>query len=121
MSIMAAHENVVATQFHPEKSSAPGLALLANFLPSGRQQPRSRRMSGPGRSHLTLVTAARVEDDNRAVATQGGNVKIRKTEEEWKEPVRSGDRALHGVWGLGRIEHESFHYRHRQKAGRHSW
>ncbi len=32
VTAMAAHDNVVATQFHPEKSSAPGLALLANFV-----------------------------------------------------------------------------------------
>jgi glutamine amidotransferase len=32
VTAMAAHGNVVATQFHPEKSSAPGLALLANFV-----------------------------------------------------------------------------------------
>jgi len=32
VTAMAAHANVVATQFHPEKSSAPGLALLANFV-----------------------------------------------------------------------------------------
>jgi glutamine amidotransferase len=29
---MAEHGNVVATQFHPEKSSGAGLALLANFV-----------------------------------------------------------------------------------------
>ncbi len=32
VTAMAAHGNVVATQFHPEKSSALGLALLANFV-----------------------------------------------------------------------------------------
>jgi glutamine amidotransferase len=32
VTAMAARANVVATQFHPEKSSAPGLALLANFV-----------------------------------------------------------------------------------------
>lgn len=32
ITAMAAKGNVVATQFHPEKSSTPGLALLANFV-----------------------------------------------------------------------------------------
>lgn len=32
VTAMAASGNVVATQFHPEKSSTPGLALLANFV-----------------------------------------------------------------------------------------
>ena len=32
VTAMAARSNVVATQFHPEKSSAGGLALLANFV-----------------------------------------------------------------------------------------
>ncbi len=33
---VVAHENFVATQFHPERSSAAGARLLANFLGSDR-------------------------------------------------------------------------------------
>ncbi|MGI9577669.1 MAG: imidazole glycerol phosphate synthase subunit HisH [Microthrixaceae bacterium] len=32
VTAVAARANVVATQFHPEKSSTPGLALLTNFV-----------------------------------------------------------------------------------------
>jgi glutamine amidotransferase len=32
VTAMARHEQVVATQFHPEKSGAPGLRLLSNFV-----------------------------------------------------------------------------------------
>jgi len=59
-------------------------ALLTNMMPSGRQVLRSRKFSG---SPLTLVTAARAQDDIGAAELQGGNVKVRKTEEEWKEQL----------------------------------
>jgi peptide-methionine (R)-S-oxide reductase len=60
------------------------MALLTNIMPSGRQILRSRKIYD---SHLTLVTAARAEDDISAAETQGGDVKVRKTEEEWKEQL----------------------------------
>jgi peptide-methionine (R)-S-oxide reductase len=63
------------------------LVLLSNILPAGRQTLRSRKMTGPPRGHLTLVPKTGAETDSRAAATQGGNVKIRKTEEEWKKQL----------------------------------
>jgi imidazole glycerol-phosphate synthase subunit HisH len=32
LTAMVAHDNLVGTQFHPEKSQAAGLAMIANFL-----------------------------------------------------------------------------------------
>jgi imidazole glycerol-phosphate synthase subunit HisH len=32
LTAMVAHDNLVGTQFHPEKSQAAGLAIIANFL-----------------------------------------------------------------------------------------
>jgi len=56
-------------------------ALLTNIMPSGRQVLRSRKISG---SPLTLVTSARAQDGIHDAQSQGGDVKVRKTEEEWK-------------------------------------
>jgi peptide-methionine (R)-S-oxide reductase len=63
------------------------MALLTNIMPSGRQILRTRKLSGTFGSPITLVTAARAQDDTRAAEPQGGIVKIRKTEEEWKEQL----------------------------------
>ncbi len=57
------------------------LALLTNIMPSGRQVLRSRRISG---STIALVTSARAQDEIHDAQSQGGDVKVRKTEEEWK-------------------------------------
>ena len=66
------------------------LALLTNIMPSGRQALRSRKMSATVRSPISLVTsvigrneAGNITSEERE-KIQGGDVKVRKTEEEWK-------------------------------------
>lgn len=67
------------------------LALLVNIMPTGRQNPRSRRMLGTVRSPLALVVAMAgqdTDDENGAEMKVPPNDvrvgKVRKTEEEWK-------------------------------------
>lgn len=44
-----AHQNLMATQFHPEKSSAAGLQVLANFVAFvNSKQPESKQLVGAG-------------------------------------------------------------------------
>ncbi len=42
----SARENVMATQFHPEKSGGPGLALLGNFVAMCAAADRDRQRQG---------------------------------------------------------------------------
>jgi len=67
------------------------LALLVNIMPTGRQNPRSRRMLGTVRSPIALVVAMvghDTDDENgaemKAVPNDARDGKVRKTEEEWK-------------------------------------
>lgn len=67
------------------------LALLVNIMPTGRQNPRSRRMLGTVRSPIALVVALvghDTDDENgaemKAVPNDARDGKVRKTEEEWK-------------------------------------
>lgn len=60
---VVAHNNVVATQFHPEKSAQPGLALLSNFA----------RACGPGLSSEPEPALEGSENDHsgRAMSIKG--------------------------------------------------
>ncbi len=44
----AGRDNVFATQFHPEKSARPGLALLSRFVDACREAGRSDARTGTG-------------------------------------------------------------------------
>ena len=69
------------------------LALLTNIVPAGRQNLRSRKMFGTVRSPIAMVTAmigrdqgdANSSDEKKTAEKNGGDVKVRKTEEEWKD------------------------------------
>jgi imidazole glycerol-phosphate synthase subunit HisH len=44
-----AHQNLMATQFHPEKSSDAGLQVLSNFVAFvNTKQPESKQLVGAG-------------------------------------------------------------------------
>ena len=66
------------------------LALLMNIMPAGRQGLRARKMLGAGRGPIAMVTAIIRQNDtsdsakNTDAKNDGGDVKVRKTEEEWK-------------------------------------
>ena len=66
------------------------LALLMNIVPAGRQGLRARKMLGAGRGPIAMVTAIIHQNEtndsakNTDAKNDGGDVKVRKTEEEWK-------------------------------------
>ncbi|KAI4255356.1 MAG: hypothetical protein LQ352_002611 [Teloschistes flavicans] len=74
-------KNVLATQFHPEKSGTPGLRLLKAFL-DGRQWDSSvsRTLYSPGQGLTRRVIACldvRTNDDGDLVVTKGDQYDVR--------------------------------------------
>ncbi|KAL9587145.1 MAG: hypothetical protein Q9212_000418 [Teloschistes hypoglaucus] len=73
--------NVLATQFHPEKSGTPGLRLLKAFL-DGREWDSSlpRTLHNPGQGLTRRVIACldvRTNDDGDLVVTKGDQYDVR--------------------------------------------
>ncbi|KAI4103968.1 MAG: hypothetical protein L6R37_003530 [Teloschistes peruensis] len=73
--------NVLATQFHPEKSGTPGLRLLKAFL-DGRQwdssMPRTLHSLGQGLTRRVIACLdVRTNDDGDLVVTKGDQYDVR--------------------------------------------
>ncbi|KAL9015334.1 MAG: hypothetical protein Q9173_000044 [Seirophora scorigena] len=90
-------KNVLATQFHPEKSGAAGLRLLHAFL-NGYQweRPLPNMRHGPGQGLTRRVIACldvRTNDQGDLVVTKGDQYDVRE---------KSGTEALGGVRNLGK-------------------
>nr|VFJ97589.1 MAG: glutamine amidotransferase / cyclase [Candidatus Kentron sp. LFY] len=75
--------NVAAVQFHPEKSGAPGLAILKNFLTAGELSP-SRRPAAPVATKTKLAKRiiacldVRANDQGDLVVTKGDQYDVRE-------------------------------------------
>jgi glutamine amidotransferase/cyclase len=71
---------VIATQFHPEKSGAAGLAVLEDFLKSSDERMPPIRSSGGTRLAKRIVACldVRTNDDGDLVVTKGDRYDVRE-------------------------------------------
>ncbi len=71
---------VIATQFHPEKSGAAGLAVLEDFLKSSDERMPPIRSSGVTRLAKRIVACldVRANDDGDLVVTKGDQYDVRE-------------------------------------------
>ena len=72
--------NVVATQFHPEKSSGPGLQMLKNFLEPPLQAIMPRRVLSSTRLAKRIIACldVRTNDQGDLVVTKGDQYDVRE-------------------------------------------
>ncbi len=74
------HQNLIATQFHPEKSGAPGHLLLKNFIKGGNDKAMPLSVSTP--THLSKRIIAcldvRANDNGDLVVTKGDQYDVRE-------------------------------------------
>ena len=72
--------NVIATQFHPEKSGAAGLAVLDNFLKSGEKSSISVKISGKTKLSKRIIACLDVRSDDlgNLVVTKGDRYDVRE-------------------------------------------
>lgn len=72
--------NVTATQFHPEKSGAAGLAVFRNFLEPGPARAVCIAGAGPTRLAKRIVACldVRANDDGDLVVTKGDQYDVRE-------------------------------------------
>ncbi|KAI4201685.1 MAG: hypothetical protein LQ348_001618 [Seirophora lacunosa] len=90
-------KNVLATQFHPEKSGAAGLRLLHAFLHGYQwERPLPSMRHGPGQGLTRRVIACldvRTNDQGDLVVTKGDQYDVRE---------KTGTETLGGVRNLGK-------------------
>jgi glutamine amidotransferase/cyclase len=72
--------NLVATQFHPEKSGAPGHTLLNNFVKGGNDKAMPLSVSTPTRLSKRIIACldVRSNDGGDLVVTKGDQYDVRE-------------------------------------------